>query len=332
MTFLYPEYLKLLLLLLILLPASLYRLRSRFRARRRLGGEKLGLVSHPSGRLAETLKLAASFSAMACLALALARPQIMVEKRMPELRKMDVVFLLDVSPSMRAQDIKPSRLLRAMRVISEFIEKKLPEDRFGLVSFSESSVILSYLTSDPNNIIFYLDYLREARELVLGTNIGGALKSALTVIARHMELEPEGGRNKKVFILISDGEDHGEELESALRAVAKAGIRTYAIGIGSRQGALIPIAEERGRIKYLEDDNGNPITSTFDEATLRRVASETGGRYYRAFTGEELEHIFAEIFLKERDIQGFKRVSQPLELYRHLLLAAFGFFVLRISI
>ncbi len=245
MTFLHPEYLKLFLLLILLFPPWLYSLRFSLAARRRLGGEKLRLTSRPAKLSARILRLAAIYAVLVCLILALARPQVMAGKWVPELRTIDVVFLLDNSPSMRARDIPPSRLDRAADVISKFMEKKLPEDRFGLVSFSQNSLILSYLTWDSRNIVFYLDYLREQPAVLLGTNIGGALKSGLAVVARSRELDPRESKNKTIFVLISDGEDHGDELQAALREVAKASVKVFCLGIGSRQGAPIPIGGER---------------------------------------------------------------------------------------
>ena len=332
MRFVHPEYLKLFALILLLFPASLYSLCLRLRARARLGGQKLGLTSRPSRIYGHVLKLAAVHAVLVCLILALARPQVIAEKRAPELRAMGVVFLLDTSPSMLARDIPPSRLERASEVIAKFIGNKLPEDRFGLVSFSQNSLILSYLTSDPNNILFYLDYLRERTSPMLGTNIGGALRSGLGVANRQREVEPRGEESKKVFILISDGEDHGKELDMALQEVAQLSVRVFCIGIGSRRGAFIPIPGERGEASYLKDGKGQFVVATFDEGTLRHIAHATGGIYYRVFTGKELEDIFAEIFLKSREIQSFKRVREARELYHYFLMGAFGIFVLRILI
>ncbi len=242
MNFLHPEYLKLFPLLVLLFPAWLYSLRFSLKARRRLGGKKLHLTSRPARLSSRILRLAAIYAVLVCLILALARPQVMAEKWVPEPRTIDVVFLLDTSPSMRARDIPPSRLERAADVLSKFMEKKLPNDRFGLVSFSQNSLILSYLTWDSRNIVFYLDYLREEPSVLLGTNIGGALKSGLAVVTRSMELDPGQDKNKKIFVLISDGEDHGDELEAALREVAQASVKVFCLGIGSRQGAPIPIS------------------------------------------------------------------------------------------
>ncbi|MBI2358275.1 MAG: hypothetical protein HYV04_05125, partial [Deltaproteobacteria bacterium] len=126
--------------------------------------------------------------------------------------------------------------------------------------------------------------------------------------------------------LLSDGEDHGSELESGLRDMKRAGIKVHTIGIGSKEGAPIPIGKENGAVRYLEDEQGVQILSRFDEGTLRRVAEETGGNSYRTFTGHDLERIIAEIVLKERSVDGLKKVVDYEDLYHPFLLAALGVF------
>jgi len=214
-----------------------------------------------------------------------------------------------------------------LEVIGVFSRKKLSHDRIGLVSFAGSSLILSYLTEDPNNILYYLDYLKEDTTLSLGTNIGRALTNGLTVISKEVEASPQAARNKKVFILVSDGEDHGTELESAVREVKGREVKVHTIGIGSKEGAPIPIAKEQGRPVYLEDNKGNKVIARLDERTLRWIAEETGGKFYRSFSGKELETAFSEIALKEREITGFKKVVEYQDFYRGFLIAAMGMFL-----
>ncbi len=332
MTFLQPGFLHLGWGLLALSAWCGYSLRSLARTRRRLGVSANILTSRPSTLWRRGLQLGIGLLMLGCLIVAVARPQVMNERRVADLRKLDVLLLLDTSPSMRAQDIYPSRLARATEVIGTFIQRKLPDDRFGLVSFSENSLVLSYLTADPNNIDFYLDYLRNQGVLQYGTNIGGALKNAMVVLTRQAEIEPAMRNNKKVFILLSDGEDYGDELKSALDEVIRRHITVYAIGIGSRTGSLIPIGEENGKVKYLLGKNDQPILTSFDESSLREVAERSGGSYYRARTGAEMSQAFSDIFMRARDIQGYRRVRELHERYKDFLIAAFGLFLLRVLI
>lgn len=328
MRFLYPQYFKLLYLLVALFPLWLYHLSTKHKTRLGLGaGRPLRNISHLSSLGRESVRYLMLNLILAALIFALTHPQLTREKAVSEPKKMDIVFLLDSSPSMRADDIKPSRLQRALEVIGTFSRKKLPHDRIALVSFSAGSLILSYLTEDPNNIHYYLDYLRDEIMPSFGTNIGRALKNGLTVLTKELEVTPEAALHKRVFILVSDGEDHGKELESAIQEVKRIGIKVHTIGIGSKEGAPIPISWQERKIRYVEDNQGNKIITRFDERTLRWIAEETGGNAYRSFTGQELENIFREIVLNEREIEGFKKVIEYEDIYQGFLLAAFSIFL-----
>jgi len=328
MRFLQPQYLKLFLVLVALVPLWLIFLRTKYKTRLSFGQQSpLEKVSRLSPLWRDVGRYALLNLVLAGLIVALAHPQRIRDKKITQPKRMDIVFLLDTSPSMRAQDIPPSRLERALEVIGGFAHKKLPDDRLALVSFAEASLILSYLTEDPNNILYYLDYMRSDTTPSFGTNIGRALKNSLTVITKELEVRPQAARYHRVFILLSDGEDHGSELEAALTQVKRTGIKVHTIGIGSQEGAPIPIARENGTVRYLEDDQGTQIISRFDEATLRRVAEQTGGNAYRSFTGQELEHIIGEIVLKERSIEGLKKIVDYEDLYHNFLLASLGAFL-----
>ncbi|MBI3001536.1 MAG: VWA domain-containing protein [Deltaproteobacteria bacterium] len=328
MRFLQPQYLKLFLALIALVPLWLIFLHTKYKTRLSFGQQSpLEKVSRLSPLWRDVGRYALLNLVLAGLIVALAHPQRIRDKKIMQPKRMDIVFLLDTSPSMRAQDIPPSRLERALEVIGGFAYKKLPDDRLALVSFAEASLILSYLTEDPNNILYYLDYLGSDSTLSYGTNIGRALKNGLTVITKELEVRPQAARYHRVFILLSDGEDHGSELESALRDIKRSGIKVHTVGIGSREGAPIPIGRENGSVRYLEDNQGTQIISRFDEGTLRRVAEETGGNAYRSFTGQELGHIIGEIALKERSIEGLKKIVDYEDLYHNFLLASLGAFM-----
>ena len=138
--------------------------------------------------------------------------------------------------------------------------------------------------------------------------------------------------HKKIFVLLSDGEDFGDELKAAVQEVVHRNIPVYCVGIGSSVGALIPIGEEGGAMKYLLGRNDQPLLATFDESTLRQVADQSGGQYYRAQTATDLAKAFSDIFLKTREIRGYRRVRETEEHYRDFLVAAFGFLLLRVML
>jgi len=328
MKFLYPDYFKLFFLLLALLPCWLYFLHTKRRTRKILGvGRALTRISHLASMRKDFLRCVLLNLVMAAVILALAHPQRIQEQKTPQPGIMDLVFLLDTSPSMRAGDVQPSRLLRALEVMGSFVRTKLAQDRIGLVSFAGNSMIVSYLTEDANNIHYYTDYLKDDATINHGTNIGRGLRNGLTVIKKETEIVPETARHKKVFILLSDGEDNGNELKDALAEVKAQGIKVHTIGVGSRDGAPIPIGYEKDRPIYLEDDKGNRIISRFDEHTLQWIAESTGGKFYRSFSGLELEKSFAEIVLSEREITGFRKSIEYQDFHHLVLMAAAGMFL-----
>jgi Ca-activated chloride channel family protein len=333
LVFLQPEYFKFFFLLAAALPVWLLYFFSKRNARGRLGsGAPLYAVSRLPSLWRDIARYLLVNLALAALVLALAHPRLIREKQVPQQERMDVVVLLDNSPSMRAEDIPPSRLERALEIIGRFARTMPPQDRVGLVSFSSASLILSYLTEDDSNVTYYLDYLKDDASLNPGTNIGRALRSGLEVFSKEADPRLGGGRQKRVFILISDGEDHGDELASAMREVVRQDIKIHTIGIGSLEGAPIPLAPENGAKRYVEDAQGNRILSRFNEVTLREIAEATGGSAHRSFTGQELDGFFREIVSQERKIEGFKKVVEYEEAHRLFLMAAFGLLVVRMVI
>ena len=269
-------------------------------------------------------RLAAVFFliAAALLVLAMARPQVFKAEREAILRQLDVVFLLDVSPSMGAEDVAPSRLERATGVIREIVVREPLIQRVGLVTFAGSSLILSYLTSDVENILFYLDFLNQQHLPGIGTNIGAAIASGMQVVELGRE-NTAGPQNHPVMILLSDGEDHEEELEASLRTASGAQLRIYTIGIASEAGGFIPLRDEEGHVEFVEDLHGTRLISRLDESTLKRVAEVTGARFHRALEGEQVIAALQEILSRERQVVGFRENTVWRDRYHSVLVAAF---------
>ncbi len=259
------------------------------------------------------------------LIMAAAEPQIEITGEEDIYRKVNVVFLLDTSLSMRARDIAPSRMERARQEIQNFILHRNENiGQIGLVSFAGSSVILSYLTSDSSNILFYLDYLRAEIGTTFGTDIGAGFKNALLLLEKEKEVEASLESEDLIFILISDGEDQGEALREGVQKAIELGVRTYSVGLGTQLGGYIPIGERDGHTVFLVDEEGNRILATFDEGTLRWVAGATGGRYYRSASGTELYKNLNDILWNERKVIGTRTVSETTPLYYWFIISGFA--------
>ncbi len=240
----------------------------------------------------------------AALVSAAARPQAIV--RTPQYDSIDLILLLDRSASMLATDIKPSRFSRACLEIRNFLTDK-PEtiDRVGLIAFAGTAIVTSHLTRDLDILFFFLDWMKDDRNPFYGTDLATALESALSVA------RTESPDRRKVVVLVSDGEDHGERLERAIDEFHDSGIPIYAIGVGDDEAVTMP-APRGSDYPTLRDDNGDEMTTKFSETTLRRIATMTNGRYFRSTTGLELATTLAEVAARE------KRTTQFREEYRDI--------------
>ena len=325
MSFGAPQYLN----LLFLLPFSILLVWIIFhyieKVRRQFQLEQVAGLGHVSSQF-RYFRLTCWFVLGAgSLILAVAEPQIELKRQENIYRKVNVVFLLDVSLSMRAKDILPSRIERARDEIQNFILHRSENiGQMGLVGFSGSSLILSYLTEDPSNILFYLDYLENDLRPSFGTDIGGAFKNGLVLVEKEQEIEETLRPQDITFILISDGEDHGEALREAVQRAASIGIRTYCVGLGTQLGGYIPIGERDGHTVFLVDEQGDRLLATFDEGTLRWVAGATGGRYYRSETGTELYENLNDILWNERRVIGTRPVTDKIPLYYYFVVTGFS--------
>jgi Ca-activated chloride channel family protein len=200
---------------------------------------------------------------------------------------LDILIAVDTSKSMLAEDVKPSRLERSKLAVKDLI-KKLRGDRVGLIAFSGSAFLQCPLTVDYNGFLLSLDDLSPDTIPKGGTSLSSAIRIALDSY--------EGGMKKyKVLVIITDGEDHeGSPLKLAEQAKEK-GIRIFTIGIGTKEGELIPVTDAAGNSMYLKDRNGNVVKTRLDEGTLREIALNTGGSYVKATAAEfGLELIYDE--------------------------------------
>lgn len=253
------------------------------------------------------------------LVAALTRPQLLRERTEPQYERQSLIIILDRSVSMRARDILPSRAERALTEIKNFLRRK-PDaiERVGLVGFAGSPVILAYLTKDLDSVMFYLDWIADDPTLLYGTDMGGALTSALEVT--HRDRDPNG--THKLFLVISDGEDQSGAVAPAVAAVKAEHIRVHCIGIGSPVESLIPVGFEGGRDVFLRDDEGNLLTTRFNETTLRSMAEATGGVYVRTTNGDGLRDAIETIARSELHQTGFKTTTEYRDVYSVLVAAA----------
>lgn len=265
---------------------------------------------------------AASLTAMI---LALAHPQMRGRDVRAVPKATDVVFMLDISPSMFAQDMDPHRLGRAEQIIQRFLLHKLPEDRYAIVAFNYNSVILSYLTRDPQGILVYFDYLNHTTEPAIGTNMGAALVSALRVIDADEQIAPENRQRRRVLVLISDGDDSIGQWEVPVSEVVGRHLKLYTFGLGTASGAFFPLQlSSRGEVvRYATTETGERLTSKAQNKTLRELAERTGARFFRGEDDRQVQAAIDEILTSGRPIGGYQAYPVTRDLHVYFLAAAF---------
>jgi Ca-activated chloride channel family protein len=182
----------------------------------------------------------------------------------------DIVFAVDISQSMRAQDVLPSRLDAAARVISSVCDNT-PEGRFGVVVFKGKAINMIPSTEDVESVYSFLEFL--STDLL--TSPGSSLEAG---IAESLAAFTTGEERRKYIFLISDGEALSGSLEQVLLDAVENDVVIYSIGVGTAEGANIPAADSG----VLLDSSGSPVLSRLDEESLRYIAESTGGKYFSA--------------------------------------------------
>jgi Ca-activated chloride channel family protein len=213
---------------------------------------------------------------VAALILALAQPQLGFQWRDIERHGIDIALVVDVSRSMDAQDVSPSRMERARREILDLCEQA-PGDRVGLVVFAAGAYPRVPLTLDHDALLTILREVDTGTLRAQGSSLPAAIREALRLLQGDAQSD-------KAIVLISDGEiPDAERAVAAARVAAEQGVSLYVMGVGTPEGAPIPL--EGGGFK--KDKSGDLVVSRLDEATLRRLAATAGGAYIRSVASED---------------------------------------------
>lgn len=256
---------------------------------------------------------------LAGLIIAMARPQTKdVSTKTKTTRGIDIVMAIDVSSSMLAKDLKPSRLVALKEVAADFVKDR-PNDRIGLVVYAGESFTKTPITSDKSIV---LSSLSEIKNGIIedGTAIGMGLATAVNRLK-------DSKAKSKVIILLTDGVNTAGAIEpqTAAGLATEFGIKTYTVGIGTNGNALTPVAYNLdGSFRY------GYRKVEIDEELLKNIARETGGKYFRATNNKKLEQIYEEINkLEKTEIEEFKYTRYE-EKFRPFALLGFGLILLEL--
>lgn len=304
MTFGTPAYLLLLLAVPLALALIAWWLAWRSAARRRFA------VS-AADSLRPVIAPALLIVAVALAAVAAAHPQFGSRDRQVEQRGIDLVIVLDISNSMLAGDVQPSRLARSQAEIDALIDR-LTGDRVGLVVFARKPFVRAPLTSDLSALRTIVDGVDRERALVEpGSDLGAAIRAGQTVLAR-------GTADTEAMLIVSDGEDHGAAIAPAIDDLRAAHIRVYTAGAGTAAGAPVrDVDRSTGASRIRLDASGAPVVTHLDAAALQRIAAAAAGRYIALDgSGPSLTSIVPELQSFTRTTFGSKSSSQPIDRFQ----------------
>ncbi len=303
----------------------------RYLRQRRLAALEKFAAQHLIGRLTRNVSgskrrsknILLLLAVMMCFT-ALARPQYGFQWVDVKRKGIDLLFALDTSKSMLAEDIKPNRLKRAHLAILDFVEQ-LNGDRVGLMPFAGSAYLMCPLTLDYEA---FEDSLAAVTTDIIprgGTNIAAVIDAAAETL--------NNAANHKILIILTDGENLQGDAVQAAEAAAKQGLTIYTVGVGTSQGELIPVAEAGGK-GFVKDQEGKFVTSRLDEKTLKAIAEKTGGLYAPlGMAGEGLETIYQKkLTLVPKEELAERRHKVPLERFEWPLAVALIFLMLELLI
>jgi Ca-activated chloride channel family protein len=272
-----------------------------------------------------TLKFILFSVAFALLLIGIADPQIGTKLEEVKREGVDIIIALDVSNSMKCEDLKPDRLERAKQTISRLIDK-MQNDRIGIVVFAGKAYVQLPLTSDYGAAKLFLSAIDTDIIPAQGTAIGSA-------IALASESFSKSERKHKALIIITDGENHEDDALSAAKKAAEEGVVIHTIGMGSPSGAPIPVTKGNAPVGYLKDDAGNVVVSKLDALMLEKIAETGKGIFVRASNSDDgLSLILNEINKMEKKNFGTKMYTDYEDRFQYFLLPAFLFLILELFV
>ena len=271
-------------------------------------------------------KAAVVIVAFALIVFGLARPGWNPKPKKIERQGRDVVFILDVSKSMLAEDLVPNRLERAKLAIRDCVDR-LQGDRVGLIAFAGTAAVKCPLTLDYGFFRMMLETISTDSISRGGTQIGDAMRKALDEVFDDQE------KKYKDLVLITDGEDHDSFPVEAAQKAGDRGMRLIGIGLGDEnEGRRIPVTDESGRKVFLKYQ-GEEIWSKLDGDTLRKMVNATpGGKYLNVATGtidlgEVYTRLIASAEKRELESKTVKRYEEKFQIF-----LAFAFFLLCLEV
>jgi len=260
------------------------------------------------------MKLIIGTLGLCLIAFSLLGPQKEIGVTEVQGKGLDIYVLMDTSKSMLVEDVSPSRLDRAKKVV-EAIIGHLKGDRIGFIPYSSSAYIQMPLTDDYELAKMFLDVIDTDMIGGGGTDVGKAIDLA----NKSFDEMTDGD---KVIIILSDGEEYDAHSDRALKEIQDQRLKVYTIGIGTTDGGLIPVYDDSGenRVDYMKDNSDELVMSKLDANMLKELASISNGTYYESsIDGSEIQLLMNDLSQLEESAQKAKKVNQYQQLYQIFL-------------
>lgn len=287
-------YLWLIPLLIVL--AVLFAKRGQKKLQKALGTRAAPFLTSSVSRSRRRWKLVLQCLVVLMMVIAMARPQMGESKQEVKSEGVELMFVVDVSESMMAEDVRPNRLEQAKTELGKLIEM-MPGNKIGIVAFAGSAALLSPLTTDPSSLRMYLDSLSPASVSSQGTEFRHALEEAAAGFKRGGVEADDTTRVTRVILLASDGEDHEPGALEEAQKLSSAGVHIFSLIYGTEKGAPIPVRDGMGYMQgYKKDNQGQTILTTVKGEALRALAQAgRGTAYHASFGGDHLRKIVDDI-------------------------------------
>ncbi len=264
------------------------------RARKKFGdADLLQQLAPERSPIKPLLKLVLAMLIIASLSVALVNPKVGSSLETVKREGIDVVFALDVSKSMLAEDARPDRLTKAKQIISRTLDRMV-SDRVGIIIYAAQAYPQLPITTDYGAARLFLQTV----DTEIIPSQGTAIADAIQLATRYFDDETQKNR---IVVILSDGEDHEEGFEEAARQASELGIKIYTVGIGTEKGAPIPDLRGGVNIGFKRDMNNEIVVSRLNSGNLKKIAKATDGDYINGkITREAVSSIIETIEQMEK--------------------------------
>lgn len=296
------KYFYLLIIIPILLLIFLYNQYWKRKKQREFGDlELLKRLSPDKSIFKDWVKFVIILVAFLALSVALVNPKVGTKTETVQREGIDIVFAVDVSKSMLAEDIAPSRLEKTKQIISQIINN-LSGDRVGIVAYAASAFPVLPITTDYGAAKLFLQGMNTDIVSSQGTSLSDAISLATSFFA-------DDKSRSKLIILLSDGEDHDLDVEEAIKEAKKKNLKIITVGLGTEKGGPIPIKVGGNAISFKRDSNNDIVITKLEANNLRMIASKTNGGYIDGSNTKNVvdyvKNALANIEKKEFETQQF---------------------------